>query len=416
MSEKKKTSTVLLGVGGGIAAYKSVDVASKLRQIGADVHVVMTDSAMEFITPLTFGAITGNSVLSSMFNKSTEGKFDDLYPHLYPATESDIFILAPATANTIAKLAQGKGDDLISTCALSLPQHCRRYYCPAMNVEMWENETVQANCMTLEERGWTRIGPETGHLACGTTGYGRMTQPDEIVDTVKSAIEVANKLKDKKLLILSGPTREHLDPVRFFGNPSSGRMGKALAEEAAAMGAQVQFITGPVANEQIPRSPRIRVHQVTGATEMLAQADANYDEADIVIYAAAVADYMPESFNEIKKAKEKEGLQLFLKPTPDIAATLNNSRKKNQLCIGFALQSHNGFEEAQHKMDSKKFDGIVLNHLDALGGDTGTYDFRTAHQADQNFEHWGTLSKRACARKILLATTGLLAELPSPTV
>lgn len=406
--------TVLVGVSGGIAAYKTLDVVSALRKEGADVHVAMTDAAMEFVRPLAFSALTGNRVISSLFHQEAGPDRDEIYPHLYPATETDVFLLAPATANQIAKAAEGKGEDLLSTCILSLPAHCRKYYCPAMNVEMWENEAVQTNSLLLEERGWIRIGPESGPLACGTDGFGRMAPPSEITDALVKSLQAARALEGRRILILSGPTREHLDPVRFIGNPSSGRMGKALAEEAAAMGAIVEFVTGPVAYEQRPRSPRIRVHDVRSAQDMLDTAKICYPESDISIFAAAVADYTPEAFNDVKQPKQAKGCSIRLKPTPDIASTLNAEKPEGHLSIGFALQSHNGFHEANEKLVKKQFDAIVLNHLDALGTDTGTYDFRSLGMEAGKFLHWGTLSKRACARRILCECVGITAAASKP--
>ena len=314
----------------------------------------------------------------------------------------------------MARVASGRGDDLVSTCILSLPLGCRKYFCPAMNVEMWENEAVQASTLALEEMGWTRLGPDSGMLACGAEGYGRMTEAPEIVDTVLRAMHIGQQLENKRVLILSGPTREHIDPVRFIGNASSGRMGKALADEAAAVGATVDFITGPVGESQIPRAPRTVVHPVQGAEEMLAQAGELFNQADVIIYAAAVADYTPVERSAEKKAKSDTGMTLELRPTPDIAATLNVNKRDDQACIGFALQTHNGKDEAREKMRAKKFDGIILNHMDALGSQTGTYDYLGNASSDDEFLHWGKLSKRACARRIFEEATQLIGT-PSPS-
>jgi phosphopantothenoylcysteine decarboxylase/phosphopantothenate--cysteine ligase len=410
----QKQPTILVGVGGGIAAYKTVDVVSKLRQAGASLHVAMTESAVEFVTPLTFAAVSDNKVLTQMFQEEPVEERQDIYPHLYPATEADYFILAPATANLLSRIASGRGDDLVTTCVLSLPSGCRKYFCPAMNVEMWDNEAVQTSTIALEEMGWTRLGPDAGMLACGAEGSGRMAQPEEIVDTILRALHIGQQLENKRVLILSGPTREHFDPVRFIGNASSGRMGKALADEAAAVGATVDFITGPVGDSQIPRAPRILVHSVQGAEEMLAQAADLFNQADVVIYAAAVADYTPAERSAVKKAKSADGITLELRPTPDIAATLNVNKRSDQVCIGFALQTHNGEDEAREKMRIKQFDGIILNHMDALGSNTGSYDFLPRTGFTGEFSHWGKLSKRACARRIFEEATQLMGISSAP--
>lgn len=406
-----KAPTLLMGIGGGVAAYKSVEVASALHQSGLNVHVCMTDSACEFVTPLTFSAVSGNPAMNRLFPAPYAQKNRrDVYPHLYPATEASLFLLAPATANLMEKMAQGRGDDLLSTCMLSLPGNCQKFYCPAMNVEMWDNEAVQANRQIIADRGWIQIGPDRGRLACGSDGYGRMAEPTEIIDTLLRAAQGARQYAGLRVLILSGPTREYLDPVRFIGNSSTGKMGRALADEASAMGAEVDFVSGPVGEDQLPRGPHTRVHAVTGAEDMLAKANDLYDQADVILFAAAVADYTPVHPSDVKHPKQPKGFDLPLRPTPDIAANLNQRKKAHQVAIGFALQSHNGKEEAQQKMICKRFDGIILNHLDSLGGDTGSYDFRARSMPGENFSHWGSMNKRACARRILDEAAAMLPQ------
>lgn len=398
--------TVMLGICGGIAAYKAVEVASQLRKAGHDVHVAMSDAARQFVTPLTFAAVTGNPVLCEQFPDPTRHAGDALFPHLYPSTRADLFVLLPATADMIAKIAHGLGDDVVSTGALSLSAACRRFFCPAMNVQMWRNPVVQENARVLTARGWLRIGPTTGEMACGMSGEGRMAEPADIVAAVLGDA-TATGLRGKRVLLISGPTHEHVDPVRFIGNPSSGKMGRALAEEAAARGATVTFVTGPVAYENLPETPGIALHRVTSADEMLSVAARFHCDADIVLYAAAVADYKPVTRHPQKLPKQKGPLSLKLVATPDVAATLNRGKPKNQVCIGFALQTDDGEAKAREKMRRKKFDGIVLNALDALGGETGSYRFLAAGEP-AGFADWGTITKRACAARILDEAAAML--------
>ena len=396
---------VLAAICGGVAAYKAVDVVSRLRKEGMDVHVAMSEAAQEFVTPLTFGAVSGQPVLTTMFPRDPQASGEARFPHLYPATRADLFILMPATADIIAKIAQGLGNDLVSTCALSLPATCRRVFCPSMNVEMWHQPVVQEHVRILEERGWVRVGPDAGLLACGTEGAGRMSEPSEIAETVLGLRRQAGRLAGKRVLILSGPTREHFDPVRFIGNPSSGKMGKALALEALSVGAEVDFVTGPVADEQLPRGVRLKVHRVVSAEDMLQAAKQVYADADVVIYAAAVADYRPAEVHGTKLPKQAGELVLRLQATPDVAATLNADKRPGQVVIGFALQTNDGVLKAGEKLRGKNLDGIVLNGLDALGGESGTYTFL---QHSGGVSDWGPLTKRACARRIVDAACGLL--------
>lgn len=397
-SSSPSRGVALLGVCGGIAAYKAVEVASRLRKEGWEVHVAMTQAAQRFVTPLTFAGVTGRRVLAAGFPTGTEGDGDDLYPHLYPSTRAALFILLPATANTIGKIANGIADDIVSTVALSLPATCRRLVCPAMNVEMWRKPVVQQNVSRLEAAGWLRIGPAAGELACGMTGEGRMSEPAEIVAAVNA--EAALPLRGRTVLVISGPTHEHFDPVRFIGNPSSGRMGRALAEEARAAGATVLFVTGPVAGENLPRGPGIEIAPVVSADEMLQAAQERFARSDVVIYAAAVADYKPAEKSDQKLPKRDGELTLRLVATPDVAATLNAAKRPGQVCIGFALQTDDGPGKARAKLAKKHLDGIVLNALDALGGDSGRYRYLSA-TGTGDFADWGELPKRECARRIL---------------
>lgn len=395
---------ILVGVSGGIAAYKALDVISALRKQGHFVQVVLTDAATKFVQPITFSSVSGHPVLHEMWPKEAQ-TLEEGYPHLYPATEVDLFLLIPATANTIAKLAGGFGSDLLSTCCLSLPGTCAKIFCPSMNKEMWQNSTVKQNARTLVNAGWTQIGPDSGHLACGMTGEGRLSGMEEILQVVKDKLEDAKRLSGQTLLILSGPTREHLDPVRFIGNPSSGRMGQALAEEAAHLGAKVQFVTGPVPDDHLPRNQNIKIHSVMGALEMMDAARTYLQEADAVIYVAAVSDYRPEEMLQEKMPKQDAEFQLKLIPNPDISATLNAEKAANTFTIGFALQTDRGEPQARKKLSAKGLDGIVLNYSDSMGAATGHFSYLGSDKKD--FEVWGGINKTDAARKIL-------AKLPHP--
>jgi phosphopantothenoylcysteine decarboxylase/phosphopantothenate--cysteine ligase len=404
-----KKNSILLGIGGGIAAYKAVEVASLLRKENWDVSVAMTQAAQHFVTPLTFEAVIHGPVLTDLFvkNPSFPGTTkEEMYPHLYPATETRVFVVLPATADLIAKLAMGLGGDVVCASALSLPNTCQKIFCPAMNVEMWHQDVVQENVRKLEARGWERVGPEEGTLACGTVGLGRMSEPIDIVTAVKSALAESSVLSGKKILILSGPTHEYWDPVRFIGNRSSGKMGKALAEEALQRGASVDFVTGPVSEESLPRGTGLSIHKITSAEEMLSAAKPLSEKSDIWIFAAAVADYTPVEKHDQKMVRNQGEKKLILKPTPDIAAELCRTKKKTQTAIGFALETEAGLTRAREKLKNKKLDAIVCNGVLTLGNDSGHFQFLKTGKKEA--EDWGTLNKRECAKKIFHALIFLL--------
>jgi phosphopantothenoylcysteine decarboxylase / phosphopantothenate---cysteine ligase len=400
----RKPLLILTGVSGGVAAYKTVELVSSLRKAGHEVHVAMSPAATQFVTPLTFAAVSGRRVLDQLWPETNRGELKDLYPHLYPATECDVFILAPATADMIAQIAIGLGKDAVSTSALSLPKRCSKFFAPAMNVEMWEQDAVQANVRKLESMGWTRIGPESGHLACGAEGCGRMSEARDILTVLQGTVDNRAALAGKKVLILSGPTREHFDPIRFIGNPSSGKMGKAIAEEARLMGADIDFVTGPVADANLPAAGSdLRLHPVVSAQDMLAAAEKLFDAADAIVYVAAVADYAPAQYYADKLPKQTGDITLKFKATPDIAATLCARKRPDQVAIGFALQTDDGEAAAQGKLKKKNLDAIVLNYTDALGGDSGTYFFISRMDSASGLQEWGKLNKRACAQRIMNA-------------
>lgn len=394
-----KSSKILLGVSGGIAAYKAAEIASGLTRAGHEVTVAMTPAATQFVTPMTFAALTRHRVLAEMFPDARTTEGDNLYPHLYPALHTDLFVVAPATADVIAKLAHGIADDVVCASALALPAACPRYFCPAMNSHMWLQPVTRENVRRLEQRGWIRIGPASGVLACGTHGEGRMSEPADILKAILEAPAPApSALKDRTVLILSGPTREHLDPVRYIGNASSGRMGCALAEEAAQRGAHVQFITGPVDPARLPADPTIQITPVLSAADMLAAARTVVRSAAVIIHAAAVADFRPARSSEAKMPKADHPAALALESTPDIASELAALRTPGQTAIGFALESGDGRAQAESKLKRKRFDLVVLNGPPSMGADHAEFH---ALAAGGDWQSWGELDKRECARRIL---------------
>ncbi|NCC53581.1 MAG: bifunctional phosphopantothenoylcysteine decarboxylase/phosphopantothenate--cysteine ligase CoaBC [Spartobacteria bacterium] len=405
---KNKQPVALCAVCGGIAAYKAVEVVSLLRKKAFDVHVVMSRSAQQFVTPLTFQAVLGRRVITTIFTMPEGDTHEEIYPHLYPASTADLFILLPATANSIAKIACGMGDDLVCASALGLGPDCQRFFCPAMNTHMLRKPSVQKNIRTLVEQGWIQIGPGDGNLACGTTGTGRMSEPMDIVDAVGRSLSARETLSGKRVLILSGPTHEHLDPVRYISNASSGKMGKALAEAAAERGASVEMVTGPVPANHLPMGDTVHIHHVTSAADMLEKAGELFAGADAVLFAAAVADYTPADPRRTKDPKTPGDISLKLTSTPDIARTLCADKKPGQVAIGFALQDHEAEQRAREKLAQKHLDGIVLNATEAMGADAATYAY-LAKGADA-FAPWGAISKPDCARNILDQVVALLQD------
>lgn len=396
---------VVIGVCGGIGAYKAAEAVSRFRKEGFEVTVAMTEAACRFIAPLTFAALSGRAVLDRLLPDGSSGG-QAVYPHLFPASEADAFVVMPATAHTIAKLAMGWAGDVVSACALSLRDDCLKVFCPAMNSGMWRNPAVQRNARLLEELGWVRLGPERGRLACGTEGEGRMVEPADIVHSVLERLRGPRPLRGRRVLILSGPTREYIDAVRFISNGSSGKMGRALAEVAAEMGAEVSFVTGPVSEEELPRAAGIETRCVVSAQEMLEAARSEFDRAEVVIFAAAVADWRPKGgARPDKMPKGTEVPALELEPTPDIAAQLNAAKKPGQMAVGFALQTGDGREEARRKLREKAFDAILLNGPEAIGSEEARYYWIDRKGVE---EEWGVLSKRACARKIIERVVAVL--------
>ena len=363
---------ILVGVTGGIAAYKVCYLVRDLRKAGADVKVVMTEAAARFVTPLTFAALSGHDVVGDLWTHHQSTGSDIGTQHIALANWADAFVIAPASANTIAKLTYGLSDNLLTIVALA--SRCPIVLAPTMDADMYLNPVTQQNVTKLKERGYVVVPPEEGELASGLKGPGRLPEIQVLIDTVERVIaSSAQDLKGKKFLITAGPTHEAIDPVRFIGNKSSGKMGFALANAAALRGAAVTLISGPVQLETPRNVTRI---DVESAEQMNAAVTSHARTADAVIMAAAVADFTPEApaKNKIKKDAAKKQFSLALTGTTDILLSLGQKKKKGTLLIGFALETQDEVHNAQEKLKKKNLDLIVLNSLKdngaGFGGDT----------------------------------------------
>lgn len=354
-----KGKKIVLGVTGGIAVYKAVDLVSRLRKKGCEVRVVMTEHAQQFVTPLTFKEISGNAVATSMWNSNQEFNVE----HIALANWADAFLVAPATANILAKMTYGIADDLLSTTLLAAQAPI--VVCPAMNTGMYLNAATQENIAKLQSRGITVMPPASGHLACGTSGPGRLPEPQQIVEFMSSFFAGREgDLRGLKVLVTAAGTREPIDPVRFVGNRSSGKMGYAVAQMAAERGAEVLLISGPSA---LAVPPNVKAVQVESTNEMLEACLAAYDAVDIVIKAAAVADYRPRDVADQKiKKKTDDALTVVMDKNPDILKTLG-AKKTHQVLVGFAAETQNLLANAREKVVKKNLDMIVANDVTAAG-------------------------------------------------
>jgi phosphopantothenoylcysteine decarboxylase/phosphopantothenate--cysteine ligase len=347
---------VVLGVGGGIAAYKSAELARSLMERGMRVQVVMTDAAREFITPLTFASLTGHKVITGLFaSGNSEETLSSAVEHIAVAQDNEVLVIAPATADLMARLAHGLADDFLTTMYLAFTG--RVVLAPAMNNNMWAHPATQENLALLRQRGHVIIEPEEGLLACGTTGPGRLAEPERIADVVAGLSFGSRDLEGETVLITAGPTQEPLDPVRYISNRSSGKMGYALAEAAAQRSAEVILVSGPV---QLPEPRGVRVLHVRTALEMHDAVMAHLSEASIIVKAAAVADYHLAQVPRHKIKKTAMRMSLDLDPTLDILAELGR-KKGDRLLIGFAAETENLIESARQKLASKNCDMIVAN-------------------------------------------------------
>ncbi len=350
-----KGKTVLLGVSGSIAAYKAVSLTSILLKMGADVHVIMTENATKFISPLTFSTYTGNKTLVDTFDENFEYKVE----HISIAKLADIVIIAPATANIIAKLSHGIADDMLSTTILATKAPI--IVAPAMNTNMLNNPATIDNLNILKGRNMKIIEPDTGELACDTVGEGKLPEPEVLAEHVVHSIAREKLLKGKRVLVTAGPTREAIDPVRFISNHSTGKMGYAMAEAAAMLGAEVVLISGPV---NIKSGINIKKIDVISARDM-SEAVENYSQgSDIIIMAAAVADFTPQNpaYEKIKK-KSVDGANITCKRTVDILTNIGKNKRENQFICGFSMETENVIENSREKLVKKNVDMIVANDL-----------------------------------------------------
>lgn len=384
--------TILLGITGGIAAYKGAVLCSKLVQAGANVHVIMTESAAKFITPLTLQTLSRNAVHIDTFDERNP----EVVTHIHLADQADLIIVAPATANIIAKMAGGFGDDMLSTTLLAAS--CPIVIAPAMNVHMYENPAVISNMEKLAARGAMFIEPGTGQLACGYVAKGRLAEPEQIVESVVQWFERSNKLAGKKLLITAGGTMERLDPVRYLTNDSSGKMGFAIAEAAQKMGADVTVVAGRV-TANMPEG--ITLVSVESAQQMQDEVLARFDSADIVIKAAAVADYRPVVKSEQKIKKSSDRLVLELERTTDILKLLGE-KKKQQFLVGFAAETEQLEQYAMDKLRRKGCDLIVANDVSAAGaGFNGDTNIVKVFAEEGLVQYLPLMSKREVAGRLM---------------
>lgn len=358
-----KGKTVLLGVTGSIAAYKIAYLASALKKLSADVHVLMTRNATNFINPITFETLTGNKCLVDTFDRNFEFSVE----HVSLAKQADVVLIAPASANVIAKLAHGLADDMLTTTVLACT--CKKIISPAMNTRMYENPVTQDNMKICEKYGMEVIAPTNGYLACGDMGAGKMPEPEVLLQYILKEILYKKDLTGKKILVTAGPTREAIDPVRYITNHSTGKMGYAIAKVAAYRGADVTLVTGP-AEAEIPMF--VNVVKVTSAKEMFDAVTSRSGEMDAIIKAAAVADYRPKVIGTEKTKKTDGDMAIELERTDDILKYLGEHKTEGQFLCGFSMETQNMLENSRKKLEKKNLDMIVANNLKVAGAGFGT--------------------------------------------
>jgi phosphopantothenoylcysteine decarboxylase/phosphopantothenate--cysteine ligase len=387
-----KGKTVLIGVSGGIAAYKMVNVASMLVKLGAEVHVIMTENAKNFINPIAFETITKTKCLIDTFDRN----FQFNVAHVSVGQKADVMLIAPATANIIGKMANGIADDMLSTVAISAT--CKRIVSPAMNTYMFRNAIVQDNIEKLKRFGFEIIEPASGMLACGDVGEGRLPEESVLVDYVIREIAYEKDLAGKKVLITAGPTREAIDPVRYITNHSSGKMGCALAKIAMLRGADVTLVAGPI-TAKIP--PFVNVVDIVSAKDMFEAVTSRADEQDIIIKAAAVADYRPKNVADEKMKKKDDDMSIEMERTDDILAYLGAHKKSGQVLCGFSMETQSLIENSTKKLEKKNADMIVANSLKDAGAGFGTDTNIVTLITREGNEQLPIMSKEEVASNIL---------------
>ncbi len=396
-----KGKTVLLGVTGGIAAYKAAYLTSALVKLHASVEVVMTRNATEFIAPLTFEQLTGNKVMVDTFDRN----FVHQVEHIALADRTDLVMIAPATANVCAKLAHGLADDMLTTTVLACT--CPKLIAPAMNTHMYENPVTQDNLDILRRYGWEVIAPASGRLACGAVGAGKLPEPQDLLQYILREIAFPHDLKGKRVLVTAGPTQESLDPVRYLTNHSTGKMGYAIARRAMERGADVTLISGPT---DLDRVPFVETVDVVSAQDMFEAVSARAEESDLIFKAAAVADYTPCDYSGDKIKKKEGDLSIPLKRTTDILAWLGEHRRPGQVICGFSMETRDMVANSQAKLEKKKVDMICANNLKVSGAGFGVDTNILTVITRQGAEELPLMGKEDAAGQVIDRAVALLGE------
>ena len=387
-----KGKTVLLGITGSIAAYKIAYLASALHKLHADVHVLMTENATNFINPITFETLTGNKCLVDTFDRNFQFQVE----HVSIAKKADVVMIAPASANVIGKLSNGLADDMLTTTVMAC--RCQKILAPAMNTAMYENPVVQDNIRKLQTYGYEVITPASGYLACGDTGAGKMPEPETLLEYILKEVAFQKDLAGKKLLVTAGPTQEAIDPVRCLTNHSSGKMGYAIAKMAMLRGAEVTLVSGPTAIEP---PLFVKVVPVTSARDMFEAVTGLSDEQDIIIKAAAVADYRPKQVSEDKVKKKDDQASIELERTDDILKYLGQHKKQGQFLCGFSMETRDMLRNSRAKLEKKNLDMVAANNLKVEGaGFQGDTNVLTLITQDEEVS-LPLMSKEDAALKIL---------------
>lgn len=387
-----KGKTVVLGVTGGIAAYKIASLASMLVKQHADVQVIMTENATNFITPITFETLTGNKCLVDTFDRNFQFQVE----HVALAKRADIFMIAPATANVIAKVAHGLADDMLTTTFLACKKP--KYIVPAMNTQMYENSITQDNLDICHRYGMHVVEPASGYLACGDTGAGKMPEPELLMEYIMQELAFEKDMAGKKVLVTAGPTREAIDPVRYITNHSTGKMGYAIAQAAARRGAEVTLVSGPV-NLKAPLG--VKLVPVTSAGEMFQAVTEASSMQDVIVKAAAVADYRPKYVGTEKTKKKDGNMNLEMERTDDILAWLGAHRQPGQVLCGFSMETENMLENSQAKLKKKNVDMIAANNLKTAGAGFGTDTNVVTIITREGAEELAMMTKEQVAHQLL---------------